>query len=442
MNPLIFAGDPDYDDARRPWNLSVDQRPAAVALPTTAAEVAGVVRSAAANGLRVAPQGTGHNPGPLGPLDDAVLLRTSRMNGVTIDRDQQQARVEAGATWNDVIAPAAAQGLAALHGSSGGLNVVGYSLGGGIGWYSRMFGLQSNSITAVEVVGADGTTVRADADHDADLFWAIRGGGANFGVVTAIEFDLYPLPTSYAGLLAWDWSQADRVLTRYADWAGDATDAVTTAFRLLQLPPIPDIPEPFRGRQLAVIDGAVLADDADAEQVIAPLRELRPEIDTFARTPADQLTKLHMDPPAPTPSVSNTCIVDELPDAAVTALVDAAGPDSGTTLLIATELRQLGGALSRPQPNAGAVSTVPGRFVGYAVGVALSPELADSAVRDAGRFVEALAPFGDGRQYVNFAEHPVRGSTLFAADIWDRLRAIRGAVDPGELFLANHPIPA
>src|SRR6478735_6979254 len=160
---IHLPGDPGYDAARMPWNVAVDQRPAAVAYPVDADQVSAVVRAAAALGLRVAPQGTGHNAGPLGSLDDVVLLRTSHLNTVEIDAERRVARVGAGVLWEDVVNAAAEHGLAALHGSSPDVGVVGYSLGGGIGWYARELGLATNSVTAVELVLGDGTQVRTDA---------------------------------------------------------------------------------------------------------------------------------------------------------------------------------------------------------------------------------------------------------------------------------------
>src|SRR4051812_45173338 len=187
-----LPGDPGYDEARMPWNVAVDQRPAAVAYPACADEVSDIVRSAVASGLRVAPRGTGHNAGPLGPLDDTVLLRTSAMTDVEIDAERLVARIGAGALWADVVEAAAPYGLAALHGSSPDVGVVGYSLGGGIGWYARQLGMATNSILGVDLVLGDGTRIHADADTNPDVFWAVRGGGGNFGIVTELEMRLFP----------------------------------------------------------------------------------------------------------------------------------------------------------------------------------------------------------------------------------------------------------
>jgi FAD/FMN-containing dehydrogenase len=435
-----LPGDAGYDAARTPWNVAVDQRPAAVAYPASAAEVGDVVRAAAAAGLRVAVQGTGHNAGPLGDLSGSVLLRTSAMTTVTVDPVARTARAEAGTLWLDVVEAAAPHGLVPLHGSSPDVGVVGYSLGGGMGWYSRQLGLQTNSLTAIEVVTVNGELVRTDADHDPELFWALRGGGGNFGVVTAVEFILYPIESAYAGMLVWDWQHAHTVLSRWTEWAATAPDSVTTSWRILQLPPIPEIPEPVRGRNLVVIDGAVLAPDDQAEAIIAPLRALAPEMDTFARVPSASLVRLHMDPEGPTPAVSATALLGELDAEGVTALVAAAGPGSGSPLLVA-ELRQLGGAVGRPLPGAGVLSHVDGAYVLFAVAIAPTPEVAAMGAAAGERLVEAMAPWATGSQYLNFAETRVDARTGYPADSWDRLTALRSERDPRGLFQANHEVP-
>ncbi|GAB3854830.1 FAD-binding oxidoreductase [Dactylosporangium cerinum] len=365
-----------------------------------------------------------------------ILLRTSAMTGVTVTG--RTARVEAGALWIDVVEQATPHGLAALHGSSPDVGVVGYSLGGGMGWYSRALGLQSNALTAAELVTADGTLVRVDAEHEPELFWALRGGGGNFGVVTAVEFDLFPIRTAYAGLLAWDWQEAARVLPAWLDWAATAPDEVTTALRLLQLPPLPQLPPDLQGRRLLVVDGAVLG--AAGPDVVAPLRALSPFLDTFADAPAASLIRLHLDPEGPTPTVSRTSLLGDLPAAAVDALLAAAGPDSGTSLLVPAELRQLGGALGRPAPGGGALSSLNGAFALFSCGIAATPELGAAAAADGGRVVSALAPWATGSQYLNFAEEPVAADSAFEPAALRRLRAVRAAVDPSGLFVANHVI--
>lgn len=320
------------------------------------------------------------------------------MTSVEIDADRQIATVGAGILWLDVVEAAASHGLAALHGSSPDVGVSGYSLGGGMGWFARKLGLQTNSITGATVVTADGEIRHVDADStgvDADLFWALRGGGGNLGLVTSLSFRLYAIDTAYGGMLAWAWLHAEEVLTRWASWSLDALDEVTTSFRIMQMPPIEEIPEPIRGRNLVVIDGAVLADDARSEQILAPLRELQPEIDMFGRMPAAALVRIHGDPEGPTPAVSDSSMLASLPPEAIRALVDVAGPDSGSSLLI-TELRQLGGQVGRPHEGAGAMPMLDGQFVLFGVALALSPEMAKGQA-DAGAIVRTMSPWANGR---------------------------------------------
>jgi FAD/FMN-containing dehydrogenase len=438
---LHLPGEPGYDAARRPWNVAVDQRPAAVAYPADADEVAAVIRAAGAAGLRVAPQGTGHNAGPLGDLSAAVLLRTSALTEVTIDPLARRARVGGGVLWADVVDAAAEHGLAALHGSSPDVGVAGYSLGGGIGWYARRHGLQTNSVTAVELVTAAGTFVRTDADNDPELFWALRGGGGNFGVVTALEFDLLPISTAYAGWLVWDWTQAAEVLDAWHAWTRECPDIATTSLRILQLPPIEEVPPPLRGRQIVAIDGAILAEDAPAAELLAPLRALRPELDTFTRMAAVDLTRLHGDPEGPTPAVSEAAMIGALPAEARAAFVAAAGRESGSSLTIA-ELRQLGGALGRPDPRGGALPSLAGEFALFACAIAPDAAAAAQGTADAKRLVGALAPWANERAYLNFVERPTDLRAAYGQSTYQRLQAVRAQYDPDELFHANHPISA
>jgi len=435
-----LPGDPAYDMARSPWNLQMRDHPAAVAYPAFPDEVAEVLRAAAGAGLQVAAQGTGHGAPPLeGRLGDAVLLRTSAMTELEIDVERRTVRAGAGVLWGDLADAAGRHGLAARHPSSPDVGVVGYSLGGGIGWYARKLGLQCNAVTAVELVLADGTFVRATADRDAELFWALRGGAAPLGVVTALEFELFPLDTVVAGSLAWDWTAVERVLPAWVAWCADAPEETTTAFRLLDVPAADPIPAELHGRQIAVIDGAVLGDDVSAREVLAPLRALRPEFDTVARVPAASLVRLHLDPEGPTPAYASSTLVSDLPDAAIAGILEAVGPGSGTRLA-AAELRQLGGALARPAPDGGALSFLDGRFLALGLGLGGGDDEDWERQReDAARYLSAVEPWATGRQYLPMLDDRTDTRKVFPPGVHARLSAVRSAVDPGNLFLAPHP---
>ena len=433
-----LPGDVAYDEARLPWNLQADSHPAAVAYPALPHEVSTVLRAASSAGLKVAPQGTGHGAPPLaGHLDDAVLLRTSAMTELRVDATRRTARVGAGVRWGDVVERAGRVHLAALHTSSPGVGVVGSSLGGGLSWYARQHGLQCSAITAVELVLADGTFVRATDDADRDLLWAARGGGGGFGVVTALEFDLLPVRAAYAGTLAWDWIHARRVLTAWAEWAAVAPDSVTSVARLFQAPDLPWLPPDVRGRQLVIIDAVVLAGSEAARAVVAPLRTLRPEIDTVQECPAASVADLQLDPLEPTAVYANSILLEALPEPAVDALVETAGRGSGSDLLF-VELRQLGGALSRPAARGGALDHMDGSVLVLCVG--LDQGTGWAAVReDAGRVTESLQPWATGSAYLLMADADVTERRGWPASSWQRLLDIRAAADPHGLFLTPRP---
>jgi hypothetical protein len=437
---VVTPADPDWDEARRAWNLAVDQRPEAVALPAGAGEVAAAIGRARDAGLRVAVQGTGHGAGARGAIQGAMLVSTARMRAVEIDADARTARAGAGALWLDVVPAAAEHGLAALHGSGPDVGVTGYTLGGGLGWLGRRHGLACNAVTAVELVTAGGEAVRVDASSDPDLFWALRGGGGSFGVVTAIEFRLLPIDSVHAGWLVWPWEEARGVLTRWAEWTGAVPDEVTSVGRLLQVPPLPELPDALRGRQLVVVEAALLADEGEAARLLEPLRELGPEIDTFAQAPATALSTLHMDPPEPVPGVGDTALIDALPAEAIDAFVAACGPGSGSPL-VSVELRHLGGALGRVPDGPGALGRCDGDYLLFAVGVLMDPSMSGPLRAALARAIDAVAPWGRGRRLLNFADSPADTRTMFDPQVHERLREIRARVDPEGLLQANHPIP-
>jgi FAD/FMN-containing dehydrogenase len=438
---LVKPGEEGWDSARAAWNLAVDQKPAMVARPGDAAEVAAVVNFARENGLRVALQAEGHSAGALAGLaEDTLLLKTGRMTGAEIDAGNRRARVSAGAKWRDVSALASPQGLAGLSGSSAEVGVVGYTLSGGHGWLARKHGLACNSVLAAELVTADGQLVRADHENEPDLFWALRGGGGNFGAVTALELELYPVPELYAGMLAWPWERTADVLHAWREWVQGVPDAMGTWARILQVPPLPDIPEPVRGRQLVVVEAAYLGGEDAGSELLRPLRELAPELDTFAPVPPASLGHLHMDPEDPVPFTGSGQMLDELPAAAIDAVVDVAGPGSGSPLL-SFELRLLGGALTQAAPDAGALARLEHHFLTFGVGMLMNGEMAAAVKGQLDTVAHALEPWDSGVMYANFVDVPMDARMCYPPQTFDRLQQVKARYDPDELFRANQPIP-
>jgi len=438
---VVSQTDEGWDLARRAWNLAVDQHPRLVAFPQTAADVVEVVAFARDHGLHVAPQGTGHGAGALGALKDSVLVSTSRMHEVAIDPAGRRARVGAGVTWAEVQAAAAAHGLAGLAGSSPDVGVVGYTLGGGLGWLGRSYGFACNSVLAADIVTADGRMLHVDRQHEPELFWALRGGGGSFGIVTALEFALYPVRELYAGDLFWPLERAGEILHAWGAWTAGLPDAVTSVGRLLNLPPIPQIPEGLRGRSFVLVEAACLGTESQGIELLEPLRGLGPEIDTFAMLPPTGLGALHMDPLEPVPGFVDGLLLANLPPAAVDALVEAAGPGSGSPLL-SVEVRHLGGALADAAPDHGALAALDAGFAGATVSLVPNPDMAAAVERHAAIVRSALAPWDAGRNYFNFAERSTEAADLFPPAACERLGRVKAQYDPQNLIQSTHPIPA
>ena len=440
---LVLPTDARFDEARRAWNLAVDQRPAAVAFADSAHDVAAVIHFAGERGYRVAPQGTGHNAGPLGSLDDTILLKTERMRGVRIDPEQRIARVEAGAVWLDVVEAAARHGLAALAGSSPDVGVVGYTLGGGLSFLGRKHGLCANAVRALEVVTADGRLRRCHRDNEPDLFWALRGGGGSFGVVTAVELQLFPIEQAYAGVLFYPIERGREVLHAWRELTDNDTvpDELTTVGRFLRFPSIEEIPEAVRGKAFVMVEAYHLGDPAQADELLAPLRSLGPISDTIQTVPIPALSHLHMDPAQPVPAAGDGLLLAELPAQAVDALVDVAG-EAAPFPLVTVEVRPLGGALARPHASHGAISSLDAAYSMYAAGMVPVPELEAPVRAQVNAVKAALEPWATPRRYLNLADTQGDPATFWNEPVLHRLRRIKADVDPRDLIRANHPVLA
>jgi FAD/FMN-containing dehydrogenase len=436
---IVLPGEESWDAARQAWNLAVDQRPALVVIPRSAADVQVLVDFARRHGLRVAMQATGHNAAPLGPLDDTILVKTHEMRAVEIDETRCIARVEAGAQWIDVTERASAAGLAPLAGSAPDVGIVGYTLGGGLSWLGRRYGLACNRLLAAELVTADGRRVRASRHENPDLFWALRGGGGSFAAVIAIEFELIPLREVYAGMLLFPFDRAREVMHAWREFTTTVPDSVTTSFRFLQFPDMEDLPPFLRGRGTVVVDGAVIENEERAAELLAPLRALGPEMDTFAMVPPAALSHIHMDPPEPVPAVTDSAMLDTLDADGVEALLAVAGPGSGSPLGM-FELRHIGGALGRYA--GGALSRFDGEYLYFSGGMAVDPGYVAAVEAQMALVAAALEPYSSGRHYLNFSERNQEPVSFYGQETYVRLRAIKAEVDPLELFRANHEIPA
>jgi hypothetical protein len=435
---LVTADDADWDEARRAWNLAADQRPSAVALVEGPDDVSKVVGFARDNGLRVAAQGTGHGAVALGSLADVILIKTERMRGVEVE--DGRARVEAGAWAADLGEAAAKTGHSFLPGTSPNVGVIGYTVGGGLSWLGRKYGWACNRVTAIELVTAEGEARTVDAATDADLFWALRGGGGGYAVVTALHVGLVPVWEAYAGALLFPPELAADGIRAYRDWTAGAPEEAGSTARMLNLPPITDIPEPLRGKKWLAIAATCIGSREEGEKAIAPLREIgEPAIDSFDQIPVPGLTRIAMDPEPPVPALGHHRLLAELPDDAIDAFVDVAGPESGSPLLLA-ELRHLGGALRRPAENGGALDRLDAEFVMLGIGMLMDPALREPMTSALDTLADAVNPWAAEGGYFNYAERPCEVDAILPAETCKRLVQVKRSWDPDDLILANHSV--
>ncbi|MEI8406760.1 MULTISPECIES: FAD-binding oxidoreductase [unclassified Kribbella] len=329
-----------YDEARLGYQLLDPHRPEVIFDVTSAAEVQEAVKHAADKGTRVSVQASGH--GLTRGNNGGVLIATRNFNGVRVDAQQKTAWIEAGATWQQVIDATAPYGLAPLSGSFPGVGAISYTLGGGTGLMARRYGFAADHVRRIEVVTADG--VRRNAEDDPELFWALRGGGGNFGVVTGMEVDLFDVPTLYGGSLYFDIAENPTILEVWREWTRTVPDEVTSAVGLVPFPDIPPVPAPLRGRHIAQIQLAILGENG--ADLIEPLRG-EPVLDTVGELPYAQSGKIFAEPERPDSYRSrNVLLIDLDPDALATL------PKQASRCIVG--IRHLGGALSRPPsiPNA------------------------------------------------------------------------------------------
>jgi FAD/FMN-containing dehydrogenase len=420
------------------WNAAVQHRPGLIVRACSPRDVQDAIAVARDRGMPLSVLGGGHDWAGRAVCDGGLVIDLSGMRTVTVDAAARVVTVGGGATAADVMAAAAPYGLVAAAGNVGCVGMTGLTLGGGYGPLNGRFGLASDNLLGAEVVLADGRIVTADATHEPELFWALRGGGGNFGVVTALEFDLYAVPEIYAGALLYPFERGGEVLQAWRELTADVPEEISSVFKLLQLPDLPEIPDPLRGNSFAVVMAVVLGDEAAGGAFLEPLRALGPQMDTFATVPPAALSYLAMDPEDPLPYTSSGHLMSELPAEAADRVIELGGAGSGSPLAM-IEFRHLGGALARSAPHHGANAALNGEYVLFALGGILAPEDApvmDEAVR---RISGALEPWRSG-WYLNFVEQDFDASRAFDAETWRRLQETKARVDPDGVFVANHAI--
>ncbi|MFI5608918.1 FAD-binding oxidoreductase [Amycolatopsis sp. NPDC051903] len=441
--PVVLPGDAGFEAECATFNLLTAVRPAVAVGATSVADVREVVRFAADRDLPIAVLATGHQV--VNPARGAVLLTLSRMDAVEVDPVAGVARVEGGARWDRVLEEAGRFGLAGASGASTTVGVVGYHLGGGQSpVLGRKYGYAADHVRSFGLVTADGALREVRESSEPDLFWALRGGKGNFGVVTSMEFALFPVKTFYGGGLFFAGTHAATVLHTWREWVTSLPVEMTSSIAFLRRPPLPSVPEPLRGTFVVHLRFSSLGTAVDAEAVLAPLRALAPTVlDTIDETPYREAEHLHLDPPVPVPWVERSTALRSFPAEAADVLLAALGPDSGTALGF-TELRALGGALAE---EPAVPSAVAGRSARWAVvgSGAGSPDRVPEFRAQLASLVEALAPWAQDELNANLltaaqGTTPAEVRAAYGAERYDRLAELKRRYDPHNLFRVNHNI--
>ncbi|WP_188544711.1 FAD-binding oxidoreductase [Rhodococcoides trifolii] len=426
--------DPQYRDELTGFNLSAVHAAAAVVVAADTADVAAAVRVAAEHGLRVAVSCTGHSAAST--ESDTVVVSTRLLDTLVIDPVARTATVGSGVRWQPVLDAAAPHGLAALAGSSTTVGVVGYTLGGGLSPVGRTFGYAADHVRSLTLVTGDGTVLNVSPTENAELFWAVRGGGAAFGIVTEIVIDLFPVATIVGGGLFFDAADAPSVLRAWRDWTATVPDNVSTSVAVLHLPPVPELPEPLRGRTVLHLRVAYVGDIETGLATVEPLRRLAvPILDSVGEIPFQALASIHMDPTNPMPGIDRGMTLEDLTDDALDLFLDVLDMP-----LAVAEIRLMGGALSRRPHHPNAVGIRSASFHVMAVGV-LVPPIAEAVLPSIDRLLQQLSPWSRGTAYVNMGGSPTGAAADRVRAAWDEntyaaLERIRVEVDPSNRFSA------
>lgn len=442
QGPVLCPGEDDYDEERAGFNLALRHRPDVIVGAARTEDVATAVEFAAAHGLPVAVQATGH--GYSVAAEGGLLITTGRMSGVTVDPARRTVTVAAGVRFEQVIPEAAVHGLAPLSGSAPHVGVVGYVLGGGVGLLARTYGYASDQVRSLQVVTAQGSVVRVTAESEPDLYWALLGGRDNFGIVTELEMGLVPVQRLFGGGLFYDAETATELLQTYVRWTEGLPQEMNSSVALIPFPDDPEVPEPMRGRHIYHVRIAHTGAPQQAQRLLEPLRAAAGPalLEALHEMPYTESASIHDDPPVPVPFLREVALFRDLDPQVITTVLDHAGPRA--PLPIVVELRHLGGALAANPQHRNAVSHRDAQYL-LSVVVLLFGPTEDDARPLLDQLFEELSPSSSGTS-LNFLGHGknATGKRLEAAYTpadFERLRVLKSTYDPSNLFRSNYNIP-
>jgi hypothetical protein len=442
---LIQPGMPGYDEARKVWNGMIDRYPALIARCKDDSDVIQAVNFGRSLNLLVAVRGGGHNVAGFGTCDDGLVIDLSGMKKITVDLKSGTVQAQAGLTWGEFDRATQAHGLATTGGLVSTTGVSGFTLGGGIGWLMRKYGLALDNLLAVKIVTADGTRQSASATENSDLFWGIRGGGGNFGIVTEFTFQLHPIgPTIFGGAVLYGIDKARQVLRFHRQWTASMPDELTTQVAFLTAPPAPFVPPALVGAPMIAVAMCCAGEAEDGEMLAKPLLELTPpEINLLGPMPYLALQGM-FDATAPRGALSywKTQYLHELDDATIDMLIAQAAKMRSP--MSAMHIHHLQGAVSRVPEGGTAFAHRDSPFLVNIIGIWTDPGHTDANVAWARDTWQALQPFSTGAEYLNFLGGDEGKPGLQAAygdQKYARLVELKQRYDPTNLFRVNQNIP-
>lgn len=438
---VIRPGDPGYEEAGLIFNQAYAERPACYVRPADTSDVVAAVNAARRYDLPLAIRSGGHSMVGLGLVEDGLVIDLSQYKGVRVDPESKTAHIRPGTTWGEVAAEAQKYGLALSSGDMGTVGVGGLTVGGGIGWLVRKYGLTIDHLLSAEVVTADGRVLVASPTQHADLFWAIRGGGGNFGIVTSFHFQLRPLGLILGGAVFYDGADAETVLRGYLDYAPTAPDELTTMAFTMTAPPAPFIPEHMQGKLVVAVMLAYAGDPEKGQEVVAPLRSLAtPVADVIAGMPYSVLFEFTKEGGIKGANHAvRTLFSNRLDDGAVAAIVEHSRAMVSPHAM--AQIRTLGGAMSRVPDDETAFSHRDKQFMLTFFSSWLDPAEAETNHRWIHSFWEDVERYADGA-YVNFLaeDGSERIREAYKPATYLRLRAIKRRYDPDNVFRRNQNI--
>lgn len=428
-----------YDAARTPWHLSIQQRPKLIVMARDADDIVQAIRYAKSEGLKVGVMNTGH--GIARPADDNLLIVLSELKGVEIDPVRKTARVEAGAKWSDVLSLSQEAGLAPLLGSSSDVGAVGFSLGGGMGWLARKYGLAQDSVLSYEMVTGAGEKIRVSPEEHPELFWGLKGGGASFGVVTAMELRLFPVEKVFAGTLFYGPEDAGEIFRRYRQWSSALSDDWTTSVSIGNFPDLEMVPEPLRGKSMTMVRGCFDGKPEEGKKDLKFWLDWKePLLNMFGELPFRESDRISEDPKDPIPAALTNVILREVSDEVIDSVVGRGIARSGPSPLLFAEIHQGGGALARADRSQMTNQLQDAPYILKFVGLTPNPELKEALQGILDRIRSEIRPWCTGGLYLNFLtgeEKWTCARSVYPEDSLRRLRALKKSYDPENLFSFN-----